>query len=298
MTYSNQDYTVVVNSLKGKLPSLPVILNELMTIVSDHDATLHAIRDLLRMDPAISTLLLKAANTTEFRQGSAERISSIEDALTRLGLDEVKKLALNISMLELYGSVSFPDGFSLKSLWKHSVGVAVASSKLAEKLTFTLQDLAYTCGLIHDIGKVAKFNFDQILFCNELQSAQENGTSSYAVEVSGHAIRHDLLGGMVARTWGISKFVAQVASWHHQADLSKREGVDDADTHKLIDVVMLANLVVPRFKFGNSGHNQVEDPPSNLLRRLGMSQDDLLDFEEEVEQELIKESEKLSLLEE
>ena len=38
MTYSNQDYAVVVNSLKGKLPSLPVILNELMTIVSDHDA--------------------------------------------------------------------------------------------------------------------------------------------------------------------------------------------------------------------------------------------------------------------
>ena len=161
MTYSNQDYTVVVNSLKGKLPSLPVILNELMTIVSDHDATLHAIRDLLRMDPAISTLLLKVANTTEFRQGSAERISSIEDALTRLGLDEVKKLALNISILELYGSVNVPDGFSLKSLWKHSVGVAVASAKLAEKLTFTLQDLAYTCGLIHDIGKVAKFNFDQ-----------------------------------------------------------------------------------------------------------------------------------------
>lgn len=298
MTYSHLDYAVVVNSLKGKLPSLPVILSELMTIVSEHDATLHALRDLLRMDPAISTLLLKLANTTEFRQGSTERISSIEDALTRLGLDEVKKLALNISIFELYESVNVPDGFSLKSLWKHSVGVAVASSKLAEKLTFTLQDLAYTCGLIHDIGKVAKFNFDQILFCNELQSAQDNATSSYAVEVAGQAIRHDLLGGMVARTWGISNFVAQVASWHHQADLSKREGVDDAETHKLIDIVMLANLVVPRFKFGNSGHNQVEDPPSNLLRRLGMSQDDLLDFEEEVEQELIKESEKLSLLEE
>ena len=69
MTYSNQDYAVVVNSLKGKLPSLPVILNELMTIASDHDATLHAIRDLFPR-PAISTLLLKVANTTEFRQGS------------------------------------------------------------------------------------------------------------------------------------------------------------------------------------------------------------------------------------
>ena len=50
MTYSNQDYAVVVNSLRGKLPSLPVILNELMTIVSDHDAILHANRDLLSLD--------------------------------------------------------------------------------------------------------------------------------------------------------------------------------------------------------------------------------------------------------
>ena len=64
MTYSNQDYAVVVNSLRGKLPSLPVILNELMTIVSDHDATLHANRDLLSLDKAISTLLLKVVNTT------------------------------------------------------------------------------------------------------------------------------------------------------------------------------------------------------------------------------------------
>lgn len=74
MTYSSQDHTVMVNSIKGKLSSLPVILNELMTIVSDNDATLDAIRDLLHVDMAISTLLLKVTNTTVFRQGIAERI--------------------------------------------------------------------------------------------------------------------------------------------------------------------------------------------------------------------------------
>tara|TARA_B100000212_G_scaffold341547_1_gene325054 strand:- start:2088 stop:2312 length:225 start_codon:yes stop_codon:yes gene_type:complete len=74
MTYSSQDHTVMVNSIKGKLSSLPVILNELMTIVSDKDATLDAIRDLLHVDMAISTLLLKVTNTTVFRQGIAERI--------------------------------------------------------------------------------------------------------------------------------------------------------------------------------------------------------------------------------
>ena len=74
MTYSSQDHTVMVNSIKGKLSSLPVILNELMTIVSDNDATLDAIRDLLHVDMAISTLLLKVTNTTVFRQGFAERI--------------------------------------------------------------------------------------------------------------------------------------------------------------------------------------------------------------------------------
>ena len=74
MTYSSQDHTVMVNSIKGKLSSLPVILNELMTIVSDNDATLDAIRDLLHVDMAISTLLLKVTNTTVFRQGIADRI--------------------------------------------------------------------------------------------------------------------------------------------------------------------------------------------------------------------------------
>ena len=74
MTYSSQDHSVMVNSIKGKLSSLPVILNELMTIVSDNDATLDAIRDLLHVDMAISTLLLKVTNTTVFRQGIAERI--------------------------------------------------------------------------------------------------------------------------------------------------------------------------------------------------------------------------------
>lgn len=108
--------------------------------------------------------------------------------MTRLGLEEVKKIALNISILELYGSVNVPAGFNLKSLWKDSVGVAVTSSKLAEKLTFTLQDLAYTCLLIHDIGKVTKFHFGPTLLCNELQSAQANATSFYAVEVAGQAI--------------------------------------------------------------------------------------------------------------
>tara|TARA_B100000212_G_scaffold341547_1_gene325052 strand:- start:1518 stop:1727 length:210 start_codon:yes stop_codon:yes gene_type:complete len=49
---------------------------------------------------------------------------------------------------------------------------------------------------------------------------------------------------MVAKAWGISKFVADVASCHHQVDLSKREVVDDADSNNLIDIVILTKLIV------------------------------------------------------
>ena len=149
------DYEVIVDSLKGKLPSLPVVMNDLMTVISDHDAALYALQDLLKMDHSIYAQLLKVANTYEHRQGRENRISTMDEAVQTLGLEKVKRVAMNTTILSLYKGVELPDGFSLESLWKHSVGVALASSLLAGHLHLNLVDQAYTCGLLHDIGKVA-----------------------------------------------------------------------------------------------------------------------------------------------
>ena len=92
------DYNELVDSLAGELPSIPLIMNDLMKIISDSNAALFAIRDVIKNDKSIFSKVLKAANSVEVRQGSAERITCIADAIQKLGLENVKQIALHIRL--------------------------------------------------------------------------------------------------------------------------------------------------------------------------------------------------------
>jgi HD-like signal output (HDOD) protein len=270
-------------------------MNELMTVISDHDAALYALRDLLKMDHSIFAQLLKVANTHEHRQGQTSRITRIDEAVQILGLEKVKQIALKTTILTLFKGVKLPVEFSLESLWLHSVGVAVASSTLAEKLNTGMEDQAYTCGLLHDLGKVAKCKFDQKLFSKHLKSTWDKNVDCYEWETQGKHIRHDLLGSYLARSWGISSLVETVTKWHHEEDRTKRYDIEDSQIQKLVDIVYLANGTIHRIGFGNSGHKVSKPPSKMILRRLRMDDHDFADFEEKLSQNLEKEAENLAL---
>ena len=295
MNVQGIDYEVIVDSLKGKLPSLPVVMNELMTVISDHDAALYALQDLLKMDHSIYAQLLKVANTHEHRKGREKRITTMDEAVNTLGLEKVKRVALNTTILSLYKGEELPADFSLESLWMHSVGVALASSTLAEHLHTNLVDQAYTCGLLHDIGKVAKCKFDQMRYCEEVTSANENNLDTHQWEIAGKHVRHDILGSFLARTWGISPMVETVTKWHHEEDRSKRHDIEDANIQKLVDIVYLANGTIHRLEFGNSGHRRVKEPSKLILRRLRLEKEEFSEFEEKLRNSLEEEEENLAL---
>ena len=151
MKTAPEDYALIVNSLKGQLPSLPLVMDELMMIISDPNAALYAIKDIIKMDPSIYSQILKVVNTVQYRGDGEPRIINLNDAMQRLGLEKVKRIALNTSTLSLFTGVQFPNKFSPESLWIHSVGVALTSASLADFLNYPMTDQAYSCGLIHDI---------------------------------------------------------------------------------------------------------------------------------------------------
>ena len=83
-----QEYENIVESLRGKLPSLPLIIDELMTIISDPNAALFAIRDVIKIDPSVYVQILKVANTVEYRGGQEKRIINLDEAMQKLGLEK------------------------------------------------------------------------------------------------------------------------------------------------------------------------------------------------------------------
>ncbi len=296
MKVSTEDYESIVNSLKGQLPSLPLVMDELMTIIADPNAALYAIKDIIKLDPSIFSQILKVVNTVQYRGDGEPRISNLNEAMQRLGLEKVKRIALNTSVLTLFKGITFPSKFSPESLWIHSVGVAVTSASLSEFLNLPISDQAYSCGLIHDIGKLAKLKFDQQNFCIELNKSEESGWNNHQTEVRQNSIRHDLLGGKIAKEWGVAPIIEAVSKWHHEEDRSKRLDVEDSDTHRMIDIVQFSNEMIKDIEFGYSGHGIKKAPSNRIMRRLKISDDGLDEFENKIAQELVREKEHISLL--
>ena len=77
-------------------------MNELMKIISNPDAALFAIKDILKLDQAIFSKLIKVANSVAHREGNSQRISDISDAMQRIGLEKVKQVALKTSVLKIF----------------------------------------------------------------------------------------------------------------------------------------------------------------------------------------------------
>lgn len=276
-------YEDIINASRQELPSLPQLLGELIKRLSDVDSSLESIQELIEIDQAIAARIVKVSNKFEFLEPDEPAITTIQDALHKIGLENAKRISLNVSVLYLMQNIEFPRTFRFASLWQHSLGVAVASSVLSDFTGYENPDQAYTCGLIHDIGKLLKIQFSQEEFCGEILAAQECNLSLSDFESINKLIKHDKLGYLMMKFWQMPTELSSVAMWHHCEDKAKRASVESAELHHLIDIVYLANLLAHKLQIGNSGHSVTKVPSPALLQSLGLDEERL----EEIEQKIL-----------
>lgn len=275
-------YESVIESLKEKLPSLPQILEELVNKLSDPYSNLDNIEELVEIDQAITAEILKVSNKVEFTEPHESRIVTIHDALHKIGFENAKRIALNVSVLKLMRITKFPVNFCCEQLWQHSLGVAVASSELAEISNYENPDQAYTCGLIHDIGKLVKIKYSHISFAKEIASAHRKKIDLCDVEKLRNLLRHDFMGHLMMKFWRMPETLALTVKWHHTENRDEREGVESTDLHKLIDIVYFANIIINKLKIGYSGHMIVKQLSPQFLRSFGMDEDSLIECESNI----------------
>ena len=65
--------------------------------------------------------------------------------------------------------------------------------------------------------------------------------------------------------------------------------MEDPEIHRLIDIVLMANIIVNYLEFGNSGHNRDVLPSRKILKRLRMNENDLNEFLEDSKETLERE---------
>lgn len=267
------DYENLISRIRRNLPTLPVIVSELTDILENPNNSTQQVEEVMLGDQAICMKILRVANTTFYR-GSREKVMDANEAIGTLGFEKIKDVILTTSVFKAFtGKESAERRFSLEGLWKHSLGVAAASRAIAKHLGKSWHETAYTCGLVHDIGKVARFKLDEDdnddKFILDSQKALDKGISFFQAELLNDSPRHDYLGYLICRHWGLSGAVEEVVRWHHEPNPELRERVKpDSDSSDLIDLVIIANWIVTDMKFGFSGHESPDSPSDALLSRL------------------------------
>ncbi len=135
------------------LPCSPSLLPRLTALLHQPQADIEELTALIRLDPVLASATLRMANSAFFAGG--DPVDSISHAVMRLGMREIYRLAA-LSLASRWMAIEV-DGYRWEAgdFCRASLLKAVAAEALAESTHLVEPSLAYTCGLVHEIGKLA-----------------------------------------------------------------------------------------------------------------------------------------------
>lgn len=134
------------------LPGAPRVLQMLQDLLGDPNSDLDKVAELMRHDAALTARVIRVANGAVYSRGS-ERVASIEEALARVGFNEVHRLAGIAVFLQLSDTPLFTYGVSARALREHSLFCGFLMEQLAPSAGLESRG-AYTTGLLNAVGRV------------------------------------------------------------------------------------------------------------------------------------------------
>ena len=146
-----------VNRIAKKIEdavSLPIVINEIISVASHPKSDANAIAKVIEKDPALAAKILRTANSSLF--SFISKTKDISSAVSRLGIKQIRTLALSASVGKMFKGEEEIEGYSRINLWTHSVAVAIMNEMIANMCgrheAKAIASEALLTGLVHDIG--------------------------------------------------------------------------------------------------------------------------------------------------
>jgi putative nucleotidyltransferase with HDIG domain len=194
-----------------ELPALPKAVHEIMQAINDENLALEAFARKIAIDPAMVTKILRAANSPFY--GISGSIGSVHDAVRLIGLRTVGALLTTAAVMH---SIAPPacEGFDFHGFWEHSLGTAICSQELARECESS-QTLAFTAGLLHDIGRLALATYYPRELASAIAFAKERDCALHEAERCVLGIGHPEVGAWIAAHWHFADLVVEAIRQHH-----------------------------------------------------------------------------------
>lgn len=200
-----------------ELPTLPVLVVQVQRAVSNEMSGLRDIGLIIERDPALTSRVLRVANSALYTRGDA--VTTIGAAVARLGMAQVRSLCLTVGVVRAFGDTQ--RRLDHKRYWQHSAAVGMVAERLAdESKRYASIDggEAYVAGLLHDVGLLIADQFFPADFTGVQEEMDAEGAARWRVEVRRMGLDHGGIARLVLRRWQLPPHVIAAVSAHHQPE--------------------------------------------------------------------------------
>lgn len=233
----------VINS-QMNLPSTPAIVAELSSLLSKSDVSSNELAKVAKTDQAFTARILKIVNSPFY--GFSRQITSVEEAITMLGLDVVNQLLLATSVLNTLKTDSRI--LDINKFWLHSFGVGVFAKHLLYRKSKELKNKAFICGILHDIGRLVFLKLDADRYTAFYD--QGHSVTDLDKEQKWFGLDHQQIGAELGRKWNFPEDFVLTIGNHHTPEKYAEES-------ELVASVHLADIICHALDVGASGNKYV-----------------------------------------
>lgn len=214
-------------------PALPRVAMDLMRLSQQADVSFEEIVTLLEQDSLIAGRVLKLVQSPIY--AGASKITSLHDALSRIGLSALRDLVISIAMnLKVYKCDDYAETMDL--LQKHATATA-HFCKLVSRQSYVEAEYAFMAGLLHDVGIAGV-----LLALSDGKGKRKRAPDLVAIWPSVFRV-HARAGEIMARKWELPVDLQIPLGAHHQVILEGRP-------HPVAATLCLADDIAHGLGFG------------------------------------------------
>ena len=263
------------------IPTLSVVVTRIMELVNNPRTSAPQIADVLKKDQILSAKVLRTVNSSFYNLST--EVTDVSKALGFLGFNTISVLVLGTSVFSSFEVAAAPY-FNVLEFWKHSLATALAGELIAKKIKHPKPEDCFTCGLLHDIGKIALFKVSQEDLKAVVEKAKLEDKSFLQAETDLGLPGHTLLGERLAERWQLPVVIRKTIRYHHR-DVENMESIFP-NMKPVVMIVTIANILTKRLLLGASGDDTRPEYPKNYLKFLNISQSMIEEIEAQMPQEM------------
>lgn len=246
----------VIARLK-QLPSLPSAVSEVLSSFANEDVDVDKVAQQIARDQGLTARVLRVANSSFY--GLQTKVGTIHEAVVVLGFRAVRSMVLAVGMNGAFRVDQCP-GFDAPAYLRHGVGVALAARGLAP-LVHQSPELAFTAGLLHDIGElVLASNFSKP-YVEVLAYRRHHDCFTTEAERAVLGMDHAEVGGLLAETWRFPAAIREAVAYHH--------GPADTSADSLANLIHVADVTARALGLSGSADEMVPALDPAAWTRIG-----------------------------